>query len=490
MRCRATWTRPGRPTPDAPLMARLRPPVAALAVALCFAAGVAALGIRALSSDSPKSYTTTITVDSAAKSYGGLGSGYIGLSIESDTLNSGKITSTSDLVRLLQNLGRSVLRFGGNSVDRSFNGISPAALHRLAALANASGWSVLYTENEGEYNAARVTTDASAVSAALGAKLFAFACGNEPDVYRHNGLRSHDYSVGAYLNQAADCLRDVKAAAPQAPLEGPDTAGNRDWFSTYARREAGTVSWLGQHYYPMGCTNSGDRPAALVTTLLSPGLAAKEAATLNWYVAAAKTAGVPLLITETNSACGGGIPGLSDAYASALWAVDYSLTGAEQGVRGMYFHTGGLDSSCAGYAVLCQTGTNSYRAQPIYYGLLFAHLLGTGQFLPVKVSMSSRAGNLAAFALRSPTGGLRLMVENLSGDQADAMLHAGDESGSATVLSLTGPGPLATSGVQIQGASVAANGTFNPGTPNTVQGSPQGCPVTLAPYSAALITIS
>jgi hypothetical protein len=140
--------------------------------------------------------------------------------------------------------------------------------------------------------------------------------------------------------------------------------------------------------------------------------------------------------------------------------------------------------------VLCQTGTNRYRAQPIYYGLLFTHLLGTGKFLPVKVSMSSRAGNLAAFALKSPDGGLRLMVENLSGDQADTTLRADDESGSATVLSLTGPGPLATSGVQIQGASDAANDTLHPGPADTVRCSPQGCPVNLAPYSAALITLS
>lgn len=465
----------------------------AVAVLLSVAVAAAALITWTLTSGGPESYSAAVIVDTSAKAFGDLGASYVGLSIESAALDTGKITTAGNLVRLLENLGTPVLRFGGNSADTSFAGISPSALRNLAAVATASGWSVLYTENEGSYDAARVTADAGAVSTALGDKLFAFACGNEPDAYRHNGLRPRDYSLAGYLDQATACLRAVRSAAPQAALEGPDTAGNRQWFSAYAAREASTVSWLGQHYYPMGCARPGDRPAALVTAMLSPGLAAAEAKGLAWYVAAAKSAGEALLITETNSACGGGVRGLSDAYASALWAVDYALTGAENGVAGMYFQTGPLDSYCAGYAVLCATGANSYRAQPIYYGLLFVHLLGAGQFLPTKISMSAESskagGNIAAFALKPPRGGLRLMVENLSKDQADTTLRVGHYAGSATVLSLTGPDPLATSGVRIQGTSVAANGSFRPGSPHAVQCMPQGCPVTLPPYSAALVTL-
>jgi len=461
-----------------------------MVVVLCLMACTDVLVIWTVNSSGPESYTATITVDPTAKTSGRLGPQYTGLSIESAALNSGTITDGGDLARLLSNLGRSVLRFGGDSADASFTRASPSALRDLAALASASGWSVLYTENEGEYNSARVMADARAVEDALGARLFAFACGNEPDVYPHNHLRPPGYTAADYLGQAATCLRAIREAVPSGPLEGPDTAGNREWFSAYAKREAGTVSWLGQHYYPMGCASPGGQPAALLATLLSPRLAASEAKTLAWYVAAAKTADRPLLITETNSACGGGIPGLSDAYASALWVIDYLLTGAEVGVQGMYFHTGQLDSYCLGYAVLCETRPSSFSAQPVYYGLLFAHLLGTGRFLRAKVSMSPRReGNVAAFALKTARGGLRLMVENLSPEQLHATLRAGNDSGSATVLSLTGPSLLATSGVRIQGAPVGPNGNFDLGPPDTVQCAAQGCPVALAPYSAALVTI-
>jgi hypothetical protein len=461
----------------------------AVAVTLVAVIVLTVLITRVVMERGPSAYKATITVDTMGKTTGKIDSQFIGLSFESGTLNSGEFANIGDLAQLLRNLGQGVIRFGGNSVDRSFTGMTTSALGGLVRLVNAAGWQVLYTENLGTYNAATVTADAKAVSTALGGKLFAFACGNEPDIYRNNGLRSGDYNVGDYMDQVAACFKTIRAAAPNSPLEGPDFAGSPQWLAEYAVREAGIISWLGQHYYPLGCAKRGENPATAVGTLLSPALTVQEAATFGVMSAAAKTAGVPLVITETNSACGGGLRGLSDSYASALWVIDYMLTGAEHDVYSMNFH-GGLDGSCEGYTVLCQIGTNTYRAQPIYYGMLLTHLLGTGRFLPVKVTMSSRVESVVAFALK-PTNGaaLRLIVENLSKDQADTTLHIGNTSGSATVLTLSAPSLLATSGVQIQGTAVAANGSFSPGSPESIQCTAHSCPVTLAPYTAALVTV-
>jgi hypothetical protein len=333
------------------------------------------------------------------------------------------------------------------------------------------------------------------VSRALGSKLFAFACGNEPDLYTNNGNRVQTYSVGEYVSQVSTCLQTIHAAAPKAKLEGPDTSGSRRYFTDFAAAEKPLISWLGQHYYPMGCEQQATgSDASLVGKMLSPGLAAQEATTFSWYVAAAKKDGVRLVISETNSACGGGIKGVSDSYASALWAVDYLLTGAEHGVYAMDFH-GGTDNYCVGYTVLCGNGSVTYTPQPVYYGMLFTHLLGSGSFLPVHVSTTTSTqgakGNMTAFALKSADGGERLMVENLSSGPADTTIRFhGAEPTSASMLTLTGPGPLATSGVQIQGAAVAADGTIHYGRPAALQcSSPGKCTVTLAPYSAAVITV-
>lgn len=458
---------------------------------------VAATGVAcAATSPQPEVYDATVTVNASARAVGEITNQYIGLSFESGTLNSGKFDDAGDLPRLLRNLGDSVLRFGGNSVDASFTGITPSALSGLAKLVKASGWTVIYSEDLGSFNAARVTADAKAVSAALGGSLSAFACGNEPDLYHENGIRPAAYDESDYLHQAAACFAAIHAGAPDAPLEGPDLAGAPEWLAKYADKEAGIISWLGQHYYPLGCGLQGKTPSELASTLLSPELTAKEAANFSREAADAKIEGAQLRISETNSACGGGAPGLSDSYATALWVVDYLLTGAEHGVRGMNFH-GGLDTSCKGYTPLCQTETNEYSAQPIYYGMLLTHLLGTGHLLPVVVSMSVATGkvaasarNVTAFALRPLAGGgLRLIVENLNQYQANVTLRVSGHPATVKVLHLTAPSLLATSGVEIQGATVAANGDFEPGKPDTVQCTSRSCPVTITPYTAVLLTV-
>ena len=61
---------------------------------------------------------------------------------------------------------------------------------------------------------------------------------------------------------------------------------------------------------------------------------------------------------------------------------------------------------------------------------------------------------------------------------------------SAQVLHLTGSSPLATSGVEIQGSPVAANGKLSPGSPDPVACPLATCALTLAPHSAALVTLS
>lgn len=396
---------------------------AALAIGLAACAAADARGAEQTGAGPQRAFATTVTVHTGRAPVGQTSDHYIGLSFESGSLNSGKFDNVGDLAQLLRNLGRSVMRFGGNTVDQSFYGITPNALAGLVRLAKASGWTVLYSEDLGHFNAAVVTRDARAVTAALGRRLSALACGNEPDLFPNYRLRPPSYSESQYQAQESQCLTAVRAGARKAPIEGPDTAGNR-WLPVYAAAEAGRLSSLGQHYYPMGCGLGGRSPAAFDATLLSAGQAAKEAAFFTEAATAARTARAPLRISETNTACNGGAPGASNSYASALWVVDYLLTGVEYGVSGFNFH-GGLGSTCQGYTPLCQLWNNEYAAQPIYYGMLFTHLLGTGKLLPVTVAIANPGDHVTAFALRpSAGGGLRLIVENLTGDPADVTLEA------------------------------------------------------------------
>jgi len=462
----------------------------AIAAAVCGALAIGCTarvgtGAGAAQAIRPAKFPSTVTVSGAWVGYAS--GNLIGLSFESASLNSGKFNDAGDLVQLLRTLGTSVLRFGGNTVDTSYTGIEPGPLAGLARLAKASGWKVLYSEGLGHYNAAQVTSDARRVSKALGESLLAFACGNEPDLYSGNGLRPPSYTESDYLPQAAACLAAIRAGAPRAPLEGPDTS-DRAWLGRYGSAEAGKIAWLGQHYYPLLCGLGGLTPVAFAKKMLSPAQAALQATFFLGASAAAQVAHAPLLISETNTACNHGAPGVSDSYASALWVVDYLLTGEEHHVEGYNF-MGGLSTACQGYTPLCQTGTNEYAAQPIYYGMLFTHLLGTGHLLQVAVSAARPRDNVRAFALKPAGGGsIRLIVENLKRFAANVTLLPGGNPREAAVLHLTGPSLLATSGVRIQGAAVARNGTFTPGRATTVTCESGGCPVTLAPYSAVLVT--
>jgi hypothetical protein len=466
--------------------------------------GAAAAGARSAVADPvpaarPNVFTTSITVNTSGPHQGFIDSHAIGLSFESGALNSGKFDKAGNLPQLMRNLGTPVMRFGGNSVDQTYAGlpmyagISASALAGLVRLAKATGWTVLYSENLGHYDEATVKADAKAVAKALGPRLAALACGNEPNLYSGNGNRPVNYSFSQYLTEEDRCLSVLRTAAPRTPLEGGDISATSNWLAPFAAQEKGTLGMFGGHYYPMSCGLNGMTPAQWDTALLSPATTGKEVSVFNTAAAAAKAAKAPLWMTETNNACTGGAPGASNTYASALWAIDYILTGAEHGVSAMSFHTWPDSAHCWGYTPVCQTGTSQYAAQPVYYGMLFTHLLGSGQLLPVTLATSLANQNVTAFALKPFTGtGLRVIVENLGSNATNVALRVGGNPAMATILHLTGPsaGLLGKSGVKIQGASIATNGTFKAGAADIARCSAGICPVLVRPRTAVLVTIS
>jgi hypothetical protein len=130
----------------------------------------------------------------------------------------------------------------------------------------------------------------------------------------------------------------------------------------------------------------------------------------------------------------------------------------------------------------------TYAPQPVYYGLLFTHLLGQGTLRPVTVSVFAKSGNLAAFALKPGGGGLKVMLENLSPAWAEVTVEPAGYQGAASVVRLAAPSLLATSGVTIEGESIGASGTFTSARGEPVRCVIAGCAVSLPPYSAALLT--
>lgn len=88
----------------------------------------------------------------------------------------------------------------------------------------------------------------------------------------------------------------------------------------------------------------------------------------------AHRAGLPFRLTELNSVTCGGVEGVSDTFATALWAPDTLFELLRAGVDGVNVHVRPYTINAA-FAVT----PRGLRARPLLYGLiLFARTLGPG----------------------------------------------------------------------------------------------------------------
>ena len=378
---------------------------------------------------------------------------FLGLSFEMRSLPAvAKEATGGNLVTLLRSLGRGVLRFGGTSADEQVawarespaagsggagvagneaaggagggaslpswanTAIDPQDLAGLAALTRATGWRVLLTVNLGHYDPAAAAQEARAAQTALGWALAGIEIGNEPDRYARNGLRGGGWDFAAYRTQAAAYRRAIAAAAPGVAIAGPDPSSGVPglaWLGAAARTLRPGL--LTEHYYPL--SSCGYRPT--VGELLSTGVRGKDGAMLARMVGIARAAGTPLRVDEAGSVSCEGFRGVSDTFASALWALDYSAQALTAGAAGLNFHD--LPARPSAYSPLVATSgaalrAGTLRAQPEWYGLLAARELPGSRPLGARVGGAAAGGpggeELDASAFGAPDGRLRVVLVN------------------------------------------------------------------------------
>lgn len=438
---------------------------------------------------------------------------FLGLSFEVSSLRQiAQYGSSGNLVRLLRSLGPGVLRFGGVSADTrvawaaaagpppswASGSLSAADLRALARLASSSGWSVLLTIGLGHFDPTAAAAEAAAARAALGPSLAGIELGNEADAYMHHGLREAPWTSAQYVAQSRAYRRAIAAAAPGIPLAGPDVSGSAvfgKWGSAEAAQLRPTL--LTGHHYPLGCH---DLPAPSIERLLSVPIRRAEDVSLARYMRVARAGGIRLRIDETNSVSCGGTSGVSNTFASALWATSYIARSMAAGVAGMNFH--GDPANCRGYAPVCaptpeRLGAGALSARPEWYALLLTRALIGDRALGTTVSWpgpgAARRPNLSVTSLRAPDGRVHVVV--VDDDQpgtpgALLRLHVGRGFSGAHILALTAPSPQTGTSVQLGGRSVRPDGSFS--EPPTLPGArTRGGTIelTVAPSSALLLTL-
>jgi hypothetical protein len=459
---------------------------------------------------------------------------FLGLSFEAAALDQiSQYADRGDFVKLLRSLGPGVIRFGGITADQNIawtdaatpkpqwasRAINAAQLQAIGRLARRSGWKVLLTVPMAHYEPAAAAREVTVAHRALGANLAAVEIGNEPDAYGRHGFRTLPWIAQGYEEEVSEYRQAIGALTPGVPIAGPDVSGS-GIFTEWGEEEALTQrpALLTGHHYPLGCAQ---KPPPTIESLLSVPTRGRESVSLGTYMKVSRNLHVPLRIDEAGSVSCGGVAGISDTFASALWATGYITQVMASGAVGINLQ--GNPGNCAGYTPVCAPdpaalAKGALRAQPDWYAMLLARSLVGCRPLPTTVAAEGApvapapvegapAGSEGATPL-APENGPNLVVASFSGpghgvqvvlvdDEPPGArplalrLNVGAGMGPGQILRLTGPAPSATGDILLGGHAVAADGSLRaPIRPERVTAHAGVVKINLAASSAALVTVS
>jgi len=431
--------------------------------------------------------------------------------------------------RLLRNLGAGILRLGGNSQDNTCwareaaphpeaceGGLDAADLRLFAEASRGSGWPLIVGLNLKQNAPAWALREVTEGVAREIPRAFVLALepGNEPDLFGRDGYRPQTYSPSVDALEFVAYLHAFQAdpGARGYRLVGPATCcgwrNARDLAVFVDGVGPASLKWITVHNYP--ATVCGGRTLG-IAQLLSRELMDGFAAEARPLVAVARERGVPIAMAETNSASCGGMPGVSNAFASALWGLDYAFVLAQEGFVAVSFHTSYRPSGGSSYNAVDTYGQPDaaghwrYRnvVEPLYYAMyLFARHASGGRLLPASVESGAAVGgaavggaaNVRAYAVTRCAGcAVNVFVLNKDTSAAGPVrVRLTGRMGVASLLLLSAPslGSLAPD-VWLGGRQFDAAGTIAP--PRTVPVRPDAAGeyvFELPNATVALLTVS
>lgn len=479
---------------------------------------------RAQGSDSP------VTVSVSGRTVGKpIPSGFLGFSFEFQAVRSYTGSDPRQinpvLVQLIRNLtpGQApVLRIGGDSTDVSFApapGVRPPAyvsyrltpswLATTGALAKELGARMIMGLNLAANEPALAAAEARDYIKAFGAgTIDALEIGNEPNVYGKVTVyhtvfgapvpaRPNNFGYPAFQSQ----FDAIAAASPHLPLAGPalaigPTPSKGSWVQTlpdFLRRQP-RVAIMTVHRYPLrNCYVPPSSPQyPTISHLLSSYATVGLAASLKRWVAIAHQQHRLLRVDELNSVACRGKTGVSDTFASALWATDALFSLARIGVDGIDMHTL-PDAAYELFQFSRPSGQWQGTVRPVYYGLqLFAQAAPAGSRL-LRLARHGADSGLSAWATRAPDHAIRVVLINKNqthGRKVTIRVPAGSSSG-VTVERMAAPSVHSSSGVTLGGRTYgAATGSGRLATPQASKlNAPRDDVTVSVPHgSAALVT--
>jgi hypothetical protein len=338
----------------------------------------------------------------------------------------------------------------------------------------------------------------------------ALEIGNEPNIYNRltvyrtpRGGRVHarprSFGYPAYRRQ----FRAIVGASPPSELAGPalatgPTPMRGSWVQTMPDflRSDPRVQIMTVHRYPL--RNCYVPPASdqfpTIAHLLSRYATVGLAGSLRPWLAIAHRQHRQLRVDELNSVACRGKRGISDTFASSLWATDALFSLFKAGVDGVNMHT--LPKSSYELFEFTRDG-GRWRAwvRPVYYGLqLFAEAAPPGSRLLRLSGLRGGSSVLSVWATRATDGTDRVVLidKDPSRPETVTVRPPAGAPGGALLERMRAPGVDSRFGVTLGGRTYGretATGQLAPAiTQALTPGAGGGYRVRVPAASAALIT--
>lgn len=365
--------------------------------------------------------------------------------------------------------------------------VTPESVRNLAGFLDAIGWKCIYGIGMGTNTPQRAAEEAEFAARTLGPRLEYFQIGNEVDLYGSYLRDPKTWNPQTYLNEWLGIARAIEARVPAAKFGMPDIAARIPWLTEIAERwpaiqDPPHVVALTHHYYYGGPATN---PDVTIPNLLSPAAMEKVQHTATTATTDAWKMGAQVRMTEGNTCYGGGKPDVSDVFAAALWAADYSLLLASNYYTGVNLH-GGSGNSVANsvggslpgdallkgqsrqgeiavlphpfYTPIASFGSD-YVLQPVAYGLMFAGTLSGGRLYKTNFAARLQAGgvNATAYAAKLPDGRTSVVILNKdAGQDLELTLDFGTNAGGEAETEILHAAALDSRQTQITRLSKAA----------------------------------
>ncbi len=379
-------------------------------------------------------------------------------------------TTNRPLITLFRNLGLKHLRVGGTSVESPPRTPIPGPkdIDSLSAFARAAGVNkVIYSFRLLETNVALHYDATNAVLAKYiwdhyRTQLDCFAVGNEPD---RGNIFQQDVTItnfATYLTKWRRFAAAITNAVPGARFAGPDAgSGNITWTTNlaYAERNSGNIAVIAEHFY-VGGAGRGKTAQQGIDRMLSPEWLTANQRLYDKMAVPVLKDGFPYRFTEANDHYSGGVPGASDTFAGALWALDFLHWWAAHGTRGVDFH----NTQWVVNDVITPDANGRLTINPKGYGLKAFDLSSHGSIEPVTLSNPDGV-NLTAYAVRGEGEHLVTLINREHGPgarEAKVTLALPEPAGRAEVIYLTAASgdAAAKNGVTLGGATINADGPW------------------------------